>query len=192
MERMNTETLAVTPAGSKPASDNITLIGMPGAGKSTLGVVLAKRLGYRFVDTDLLLQEGTGMLLSDLIERRDIEGFIEEENKLLAGLRCSHHVIATGGSAVYSEQGMENLKKLGRVVFIDIDMTELPKRLHTDLFTRGVVIRSGSTLQDLYDERRPLYQKYADITVNTVGLSTLEAVELLSDAIASDEQEKRR
>ncbi len=192
MERMNTETLAVTPAGSKPASDNITLIGMPGAGKSTLGVVLAKRLGYRFVDTDLLLQEGMGMLLSDLIERRGIEGFIEEENKLLAGLRCSHHVIATGGSAVYSEQGMENLKKLGRVVFIDIDMTELPKRLHTDLFTRGVVIRSGSTLQDLYDERRPLYQKYADITVNTVGLSTLEAVELLSDAIASDEQEKRR
>lgn len=192
MERMNTETLAVTPAGSKPASDNITLIGMPGAGKSTLGVVLAKRLGYRFVDSDLLLQEGTGMLLSDLIERRGIEGFIEEENKLLAGLRCSHHVIATGGSAVYSEQGMENLKKLGRVVFIDIDMTELPKRLHTDLFTRGVVIRSGSTLQDLYDERRPLYQKYADITVNTVGLSTLEAVELLSDAIASDEQEKRR
>lgn len=192
MERMNTETLAVTPAGSKPASDNITLIGMPGAGKSTLGVVLAKRLGYRFVDTDLLLQEGTGMLLSDLIERRGIEGFIEEENKLLAGLRCSHHVIATGGSAVYSEQGMENLKKLGRVVFIDIDMTELPKRLHTDLFMRGVVIRSGSTLQDLYDERRPLYQKYADITVNTVGLSTLEAVELLSDAIASDEREKRR
>ena len=192
MERMNTETLAVTPAGSKPASDNITLIGMPGAGKSTLGVVLAKRLGYRFVDSDLLLQEGTGMLLSDLIERRGIEGFIEEENKLLAGLRCSHHVIATGGSAVYSEQGMENLKKLGRVVFIDIDMTELPKRLHTDLFTRGVVIRSGSTLQDLYDERRPLYQKYADITVNTVGLSTLEAVELLSDVIASDEQEKRR
>ena len=192
MERMNTETLAVTPAGSKPASDNITLIGMPGAGKSTLGVVLAKRLGYRFVDTDLLLQEGTGMLLSDLIERRGIEGFIEEENKLLAGLRCSHHVIATGGSAVYSEQGMENLKKLGRIVFIDIDMTELPKRLHTDLFTRGVVIRSGSTLQDLYDERRPLYQKYADITVNTVGLSTLEAIELLSDAIASDEQEKRR
>lgn len=192
MERMNTETLAVTPAGSKPASDNITLIGMPGAGKSTLGVVLAKRLGYRFVDTDLLLQEGTGMLLSDLIERRGIEGFIEEENKLLEGLRCSHHVIATGGSAVYSEQGMENLKKLGRVVFIDIDMTELPKRLRTDLFTRGVVIRSGSTLQDLYDERRPLYQKYADITVNTVGLSTLEAVELLSDAIASDEQEKRR
>lgn len=192
MERMNTETLAVTPAGSKPASDNITLIGMPGAGKSTLGVVLAKRLGYRFVDTDLLLQEGMGMLLSDLIERRGIEGFIEEENKLLAGLRCSHHVIATGGSAVYSEQGMENLKKLGRIVFIDIDMTELPKRLHTDLFTRGVVIRSGSTLQDLYDERRPLYQKYADITVNTVGLSTLEAVELLSDAIASDEQEKRR
>lgn len=192
MECMNTETLAVTPAGSKPASDNITLIGMPGAGKSTLGVVLAKRLGYRFVDTDLLLQEGTGMLLSDLIERRGIEGFIEEENKLLAGLRCSHHVIATGGSAVYSEQGMENLKKLGRIVFIDIDMTELPKRLHTDLFTRGVVIRSGSTLQDLYDERCPLYQKYADITVNTVGLSTLEAVELLSDAIASDEQEKRR
>ena len=110
----------------------------------------------------------------------DVIKAIEEENKLLAGLCCSHHVIATGGSAVYSEQGMENLKKLGRVVFIDIDMTELPKRLHTDLLTRGVVIRSGSTLQDLYDERRPLYQKYADITVNVTGTSIREAALMVS------------
>lgn len=164
--------------------DNITLIGMPGAGKSTLGVVLAKKLGYRFVDTDLLLQEGSGLLLSEIISRRGVEGFVAYENKTIAGLRCAHHVIATGGSAVYGEDAMANLKSLGRVVFIDIGMAELHKRLHQDLLDRGVVIRRGSTLQDLYDERRPLYQRYADITIKTDGMSTLGAVELLASSLS--------
>lgn len=165
------------------AANNITLIGMPGAGKSTLGVVLAKKIGYRFVDTDLLLQEGTGQLLSEIIEERGTEGFVEIENRTIAGLRCERHVIATGGSAVYGEAAMANLKSLGRVVFIDIGMGELRKRLHQDLLGRGVVIRKGSTLQDLYDERRPLYQRYADITIHTDGMSTLDAVELLESSL---------
>lgn len=166
------------------AADNITLIGMPGAGKSTLGVVLAKKLGYRFVDTDLLLQEGTGQLLSEIIEECGVEGFVDIENRTIAGLDCEHHVIATGGSAVYGEGAMANLKSLGRVVFIDIGMEELRKRLHQDLLDRGVVIRKGNTLQDLYDERRPLYQRYADITIQTDGMSTLDAVELLASSLS--------
>lgn len=169
------------------AHDNITLIGMPGAGKSTLGVVLAKKLGMRFVDTDLLLQEGQEMLLSELIEKRGVDGFIAAENELLAGLQCEHHIIATGGSAVYSEQGMENLKGLGHVVFIDIGVDELHKRLHQDLLDRGVVVRQGNTIEDLYHERLPLYRSYADVTVQTDGLSTREAVEKILEALrASD------
>ena len=159
--------------------DNITLIGMPGAGKSTLGIVLAKKLGYRFVDTDLLIQEGEGRLLSEIIEQEGVEGFIAVEDAMLAGLRCEHHVIATGGSAVYGEAAMANLRSLGRIVFIDIGLDELHRRLHQDLLDRGVVIRKGSTLEDLYHERRPLYQRYADLTVRTDGLGTLEAVERL-------------
>lgn len=178
---MNTQE-PITQNAHRP--DNITLIGMPGAGKSTLGVVLAKKLGYRFVDTDLLLQEGAGQLLSQIIEDRGIEGFVALENQTIAGLECQRHVIATGGSAVYGEDAMANLKSLGRVVFIDIGMDELHKRLHQDLLDRGVVIRKGSTLQDLYDERRPLYQCYADITIKTDGMSTLDAVELLASSLS--------
>lgn len=167
------------------AHDNIILIGMPGAGKSTLGVVLAKRLGMRFVDTDLLLQEGYGRLLSELISARGVEGFIAAENELLAGLQCEGHVIATGGSAVYSEQGMAHLKRTGQVVFIDVSLDELRRRLHHDLAERGVVVRQGSTIEDLYHERLPLYHAYADITVQADGLSTREAVEAIHEALRS-------
>lgn len=162
---------------------NITLIGMPGAGKSTLGVVTAKRLGMRFVDTDLLLQEGENCLLSELIEQRGVEGFIVAENRLLAGLECERHIIATGGSAVYGEDGMEHLRSMGPVVFLESGIEALRRRLGTDLLDRGVVMRNGSTLDDLYAERMPLYRKYADITVDTDGLSVHEAVRVLEDAL---------
>lgn len=165
--------------GFEGRGSNITLIGMPGAGKSTLGIVLAKKIGYRFVDTDLLIQEGAQCLLSDIIEQKGVEGFISVENSILAGLSCERHVIATGGSAVYGEQGMENLRRLGPVLFIDISLPEVRTRIHTDLLTRGVVIRKGSTLEDLYNERHPLYERYADLTVHTDGMHTLDAVELL-------------
>ena len=166
--------------------DNITLIGMPGAGKSTLGVVLAKKLGFRFCDTDLIIQEGTDKLLSELIAERGIEGFIELENELVAGLQCEHHIIATGGSVVYGEDAMNNLRSLGRIVFIDIGLDELRTRLRKDLMERGVVIRQGSTLEDLYTERHPLYERYADIVVNTDGLSTLESIEALVAALEDE------
>ena len=166
--------------------DNITLIGMPGAGKSTRGVLLAKKLGFRFCDTDLIIQEGTDKLLSELIAERGIEGFIELENELVAGLQCEHHIIATGGSVVYGEDAMNNLRSLGRIVFIDIGLDELRTRLRKDLMERGVVIRQGSTLEDLYTERHPLYERYADIVVSTDGLSTLESIEALVAALEDE------
>ena len=165
--------------------DNITLIGMPGAGKSTLGVVLAKKLGYRFVDTDLLIQEGEGMLLSEILEARGIEGFIACENELLANLSCARHVIATGGSAVYGTDAVANLKSLGTVVFLDLSLDEISRRLSPDLLDRGVVIHQGNTLADLYAERHPLYVQAADLTVKLDGLSTLESVEKLTAELAS-------
>lgn len=162
---------------------NITLIGMPGAGKSTLGVVLAKKIGYRFVDTDLLIQEGEGLLLSEIIEQRGVDGFIECENALLAGLQCERHVIATGGSAVYGTEAVNNLRALGHIVFIDVSLETLKSRLRRNLLDRGVVIKRGRTLEDLYNERYPLYKAAADLSVQTDGLSTLEAVEVLAEAI---------
>ena len=167
---------------------NITLVGMPGAGKSTLGVVLAKRLGYRFVDTDLLIQECTGQLLSETIDERGTDGFIALENQILAGFECEGHVIATGGSACYGTDAMRHLKEISTVVFIDITFKEMMRRLG-DLTARGVVMREGLTIQDVYDERKPLYQKYADITVKTSGLSTRKAVELLDIALRELEGE---
>lgn len=165
-------------------NDNITLIGMPGAGKSTLGVVLAKKLGYRFVDTDLLIQESEDMLLSEILEERGIEGFIACENKLLANLSCAHHIIATGGSAVYGSEAVANLHALGTIVFLDLSLDEITRRLQPDLLDRGVVIHRGSTLEDLYAERRPLYEKAADLIVTLDGLSTLESVEKLTAELA--------
>ena len=122
---------------------NITLIGMPGAGKSTLGVVLAKKIGYRFVDTDLLIQEGEGLLLSEIIEQRGVDGFIECENALLAGLQCERHIIATGGSAVYGTEAVNNLRALGHIVFIDVSLETLKSRLRRNLLDRGVVIKNA-------------------------------------------------
>lgn len=162
---------------------NITLIGMPGAGKSTLGVVLAKKIGYRFIDTDLLIQEGEGLLLSEIIEQRGVDGFIECENALLAGLQCERHIIATGGSAVYGTEAVNNLRDLGHIVFIDVSLETLKSRLRRNLLDRGVVIKRGRTLEDLYNERYPLYKAAADLSVQTDGLSTLEAVEVLAEAI---------
>lgn len=164
-------------------ADNITLIGMPGAGKSTLGVVLAKKLGYRFVDTDLLIQEAEGMLLSQILTERGIDGFVECENRILAGLDCTHHVIATGGSAVYGNEAVRNLRALGTVVFLDLSLDTIRGRLRQDLLDRGVVIHEGSTLEDLYNERQPLYLQAADIVVKLDGLSTLESIEKLMDAL---------
>ena len=147
---------------------NIILIGMPGAGKSTVGVVLAKRLGYQFVDSDLVIQEKTGKLLYQLIEELGEAGFLELENEINAGLQAKRAVIATGGSAVYGKEAMAHFKEIGKVVYLSLPYEELRERLG-DLHKRGVVLREGYTLKELYEERVPLYEKYADLVIDCSG-----------------------
>lgn len=158
--------------------DNIVLIGMPGVGKSTVGVVLAKALGYQFVDADLLIQEAEGKLLSELIEENGTDGFIEIENRVNSQIQTHRSVIATGGSVVYGKEAMEHLKSIGTVVYLKQNLRVLQRRLR-NLKGRGVVLKEGQTLVDLYKERTVLYEKYADITVDQYKQSieqTLKAV----------------
>ena len=158
--------------------ENIVLIGMPGVGKSTVGVVLAKALGYQFVDADLLIQEAEGKLLSELIEEHGTDGFIEIENRVNSQIQTHRSVIATGGSVIYGKEAMEHLKSIGTVVYLKQNLRVLQRRLR-NLKGRGVVLKEGQTLVDLYKERTVLYEKYADITVDQYKQSieqTLKAV----------------
>lgn len=144
---------------------NIVLIGMPGAGKSTVGVVLAKRLGLRFVDSDLVIQDTYGKLLHELIENHGVEGFWKLENDINASLAMEKSVIATGGSAVYGAEAMEHLRAIGTVVYLQLPYEEVADRLG-DLTARGVTLRPGQDLRALYEERTPLYEKYAHVTIS--------------------------
>ncbi len=147
---------------------NVILIGMPGSGKSTVGVVLAKKLGYRFIDSDLVIQEKCGKLLYQLIEERGEAGFLMLENEINASITAEGAVIATGGSAVYGKEAMRHFRVIGQIVYLKLPFEELEKRLG-DLHERGVVLKKGYTLRDLYEERIPLYEKYADITIACEG-----------------------
>lgn len=138
---------------------------MPGAGKSTVGVVLAKKCGLRFVDSDLVIQEEYGKLLHELIEEYGIDGFLSIENKVNASLSMENSVIATGGSVIYGEEAMKHLKEIGTVVYLQLPYEEIAHRLG-DLNERGVTLKKGQDLLALYKERIPLYEKYADITIN--------------------------
>lgn len=149
--------------------ENIVLIGMPGVGKSTLGVVLAKELGFQFVDADLLIQERENRLLKEIIAEDGVEGFLKIENDVNASIRAEKTVIATGGSVIYGSEAMEHLKEIGTVVYLKLDYETLDSRLG-NLKGRGVVLKDGQTLKDLYDERIPLYEKYADVIVDEGGL----------------------
>ncbi len=140
--------------------NNIVLIGMSGAGKSTVGVVLAKKLGYRFVDSDLVIQEQYGKLLHELIQEHGVEGFWKLENDVNASLNQRRSVIATGGSVIYGSEAMEHLREIGTVVYLKLPYEEVVERLG-DLNARGVTLMKGQTLRDLYEERIPLYEKYA-------------------------------
>lgn len=151
---------------------------MPGVGKSTVGVILAKVLGFQFVDADLLIQQQEGKLLREIIEEVGTEGFIQVENRVNAGIQCSKSIIATGGSVVYGKEAMEHLKEIGIVVYLEVPFSILEKRL-SDIKGRGVVLKDGQTLYDLYMERTPLYEKYADVRVSEEGLSVEQTVELL-------------
>ena len=163
---------------------NIVLIGMPGAGKSTLGIVLAKILCMDFVDADLLIQQSCDKSLQRLIDTLGPDAFLEIENQVLSEMSFEHSVIATGGSAIYSEPAMNHLSEIGRVVYLKISFDELKCRL-ADFSERGVVMRDGigMSLRDLYDERLPLYEKYADITVDVNDLSITAAARKVAAAL---------
>ncbi len=155
---------------------SIILIGMPSSGKSTVGVILAKRLGLRFLDSDILIQEKSGELLYEIIEKRGSDGFIALESEVNASIRDTDAVIATGGSAVYGEEGMKNLATLGKIVYLRISYAEMVERLG-DYEHRGIVMKNGSTLLDMYNERTELYEKYADATVEVNSRDISKTVE---------------
>lgn len=160
--------------------DNLVLIGMPGAGKSTVGVVAAKILGYNFVDSDIVIQDKEKRLLKDIIDNDGIDGFIEIEERVNAQIDVHNSVIATGGSVVYGAKAMEHLKAIGTVVYIKASYEEIEKRLG-DLHQRGVVLKRNQDLKALYDERCPLYEKYADITIESDSMELKECAAAIVD-----------
>lgn len=161
---------------------NVVLIGMPGSGKSTVGVVLAKKLGYRFLDSDLVIQETCGKLLYQLIDEKGEAGFLMLENEINASIIADHTVIATGGSAVYGKDAMSHFVKMGQIVYLKLPYEELKERLG-DLHERGVVLKEGYTLLDLYEERVPLYERYAGVVIECSGKSIRQVVEEIAAQI---------
>lgn len=161
---------------------NITLIGMPGAGKSTIGVILAKSLLCDFTDTDLIIQKKTGKSLCQLLDEKGTDGFLQLENDIIFEESFHSSVIATGGSAVYGEEAMAKLKAESTVIFLNVAVSELKKRL-SNIKTRGVAMKKGTTIEGLYNERLPYYSKYADITIDCTGLTAEECVDRIVDLL---------
>lgn len=157
-------------------TDNIILIGMPGVGKSTVGVVLAKILGYHFIDSDIVIQQKENRKLSEIIKDEGILEFIDIENRINASIEGNKTVIATGGSVVYGKEAMEHYKKIGTVIYLKLGYEEIEGRLG-DIKNRGVVLKDGQDLKMLYDERCVLYEKYADLVVDEAGLNVEETIE---------------
>ena len=165
---------------------NIVVIGKPGCGKSTVGVVVAKNLALDFIDSDLLIQREEGKRLSEIIERCGDDGFREIENRVNSEIQAEHSVIATGGSVIYGEEAMEHLKSIGTVIYLKLSYEQIEDRLG-NLHARGVSIREGQTLHDLYDERCPLYERWADITVDCDGKRLREVVLLITGRLQGEE-----
>ena len=157
---------------------NITLIGMPSAGKSTIGVLLAKRLGYSFIDADILIQETEGRLLKDIIAQEGMDGFLAVENRVNAGIKASRSVIAPGGSVIYGREAMEHLKEISTVVYLKMSYEELERRVG-NVVDRGVALKEGMTLRDLYEERTAYYERYSDLTIDEEGMTPGQTVDLL-------------
>lgn len=160
--------------------NNITLIGMPGAGKSTVGIVLAKVLGMEFLDSDLLIQKREKKLLWQIIEEQGLDGFDRVEEDVNCSIETENTIIATGGSAVYSEKAMRHLREISTVVYLKVSCEELKKRLG-DLKNRGVSIKEGQTLEDLFEERCPLYEKYADLILDLDHTSIRQAAAQIAE-----------
>lgn len=160
---------------------NIVLIGMSGAGKSTLGVLLAKALGMDYVDTDIVIQQHEGRLLQDIIDHDGIEYFLKVEEKIVSELKLRNCIISTGGSVVYSEKAMNVLKQGGQIIYLHVPFEEISMRL-TNITSRGIVIKKGNSLRDVYEERLPLYMKYSD---KTLDCSNKDIEHCVSDIIAA-------
>ena len=161
---------------------SIILIGMPGSGKSTVGVILAKSLGVDFVDTDLLIQRREKRLLQNIIDKDGIDFFLDSERDAVLGVNEKNAVIATGGSVILREDAMNHLKKLGTVIFLDVSVNELERRL-SNIKTRGVAAEKGESVKDIYDKRFSLYKKFADITVNADSLSCEQTVNIICERL---------
>ena len=173
------------------SNQNIILIGMPTSGKSTAGVILAKIMGLSFVDTDLLIQGRSGRKLHEIISQDGLDAFLALEEEVCLSLKEQGSVIATGGSVVYGQRAREHLKELGVVVYLDIDFDTLERRLH-NVKQRGVVLREGQTIRDLYEERRMLYAKYADITVSEAGLDMEQTVDSIRKGVVIYQSRKEK
>ncbi len=163
--------------------DNLILIGMPGSGKSTVGVVLAKALGLRFLDVDLLIQEREGGLLQELIDQRGVETFLDLERDAILSLNCRGTVVAPGGSCVCREESIAHMRRLGTVVYLQLPLEDVAGRIH-NLASRGIALAPGQTLADVYRIRVPLYERCAHITVPAGGQSLAETVEAVKQALA--------
>jgi shikimate kinase len=157
------------------SNKNVVLIGMPGVGKSTVGVLLAKRLNYSFLDTDIYIQTREGKSLQELIQIHGAAGFCDIEERYILSVDATSHVIAPGGSVVYKSKAMEHLGTNGAIIHLDLELDRLKKRLD-DIDARGVVIAPGQKIKDLYAQRQPLYSKFADFTVVTDGLTPDQVV----------------
>lgn len=164
---------------------NIILIGLPGAGKSTIGVILAKAIRMDFIDTDIVIQELTGEKLQEVIDKKGTDGFLKIEEQAICTLHRNNTVIATGGSVVYSDRAMEHLKSDSIIVYLIISFEEMVRRLR-NIKTRGVVLIPGQTLQDLYTQRIPLYEKYADIRIDCSNDSFEKVVTKIMDILQPD------
>jgi len=163
-------------------TSNVILIGMPGSGKSTCGVVAAKMLLKNFFDTDLLIQNIEGISLQNIIDNKGNDYFENAEETAVLSLDIKGTVIATGGSVIYSDKAMEHLKSLGTVVFLNLSYDNMCKRI-SNLSTRGVIMKSGYTLKDMYDERLPLYQKWADIIIDCDDYTVEQTAQAIYDAV---------
>lgn len=167
------------------SKENIVLIGMPGVGKSTVGVILAKVLGYQFIDADLVIQKRENRLLHEIISEEGLDGFLkaEESANVYIAQNEEKSIVATGGSVVYCEKAMQELKKTGRVIYLELEYDQLKKRLG-NLKGRGVVLKDGQDLRGLYEERIPLYEKYADLTVNEKNLDVEQTLQKIVDRLS--------
>lgn len=164
---------------------NLILIGMPGAGKSTVGVILAKRIGYHFIDTDLVIQAQQQCRLQTIIDQQGLETFRKIEEQVLLGLHTKRCVIATGGSVVYSRQGIEAIGRTGQIIYLQVPLNELQQRI-ADMGQRGLVMTKGQSFADLFRERTPLYEQCADTTIDCSGLNAEQVAAQIETRLKSN------